>query len=248
MKNKNKIFLVKNFFGYEKVQSVPIDLPKDMISVYLTDNEETARTSKKLGWDYSVVDKNYTHITDYMERRILIGKINSYPKIFISDIMTNHSTNIVFVSDSNIVQLWNQYKNFVESCDDSKCLYVTSGYYASNSDRDNIESELYESLIQPRWSYNRDGMINCSNEYIKELESNGIDAKKVSVVSAKYIGWNTSHPKYKTISDKLYTEYIKNLQGNIILTYLSSIYSDSVNNYFCTDYTGGMCCGHNFHA
>lgn len=246
MINKNKIFLVKNFFNYEEVLPVPAGLPHELITVYLTDNEETARLSKEMGWDYSVVNKDYLNINDSMEMRRVIGKINSYPNLFIPDIIQKHPTDFIFICDSNIISMWTEYKDFVNSCYSDKCLFVTSGYYSNSPTRDNILSELNVSLTEWRWEYNRDGMIKCTERYINELRLNDILYEDVSVVSAKYIGWNITHPMYKKLSDILYTEYLQNLQGNIILSYMSAMYKDYVNNYFCSDYTNEHTNRHNF--
>lgn len=245
MSNTNKIFLVKNFFNYEKILPVPSDLPTELITVYLTDNDETAKIAKEIGWDYSVVNKDYLNITDSMEIRKVIAKINSYPNIFIPNIIKKHAADFIFISDSNIISMWSKYKDFVDSCDSDKCLFVTSGYYSNSPERDNIKKELEISAKQSRWSYNGDGMITCTERYMNELELKGIKYEDISVVSAKYIGWNITHPKYKDLSDILYEEYLKNLQGNIILSYMAAMYGEYVNNYFCSDYTNGRVAGHN---
>lgn len=246
MNNKNKIFLVKNFFNYEKILPVPDNLPEELITVYLTDNEETAKLAKDMGWDYSVVNTDYLNINDPMEIRRIIGKINAYPMLFISEIIKKHSVSFIFISDSNIISMWTNYKDFVDSCNSDKCLFVTSGYYSNYPTRNNIIAELNESAGVPRWKYNRDEMIECTKRYVTELELHGISYNDVTVVSAKYIGWNIKHPLYKKLSDVLYDEYLKNLQGNIILSYMAFIYKDYVNNYFCSDYSNARLSGHNF--
>lgn len=246
MNNKNKIFLAKNFFNYEKVMGPPDGIPEELITVYLTDNDETARLAKEMGWDYSVVNKDYLNVNDPMEMRRIVGKINSYPNFFISDIIQKYSSNFIFICDSNIISMWTKYKDFVNSCNLDKCLFVTSGWYSYSPNRDNMLSELNVSLSQSRWQYNRDGMIKCTERYMNEFSLNGILYEDVSVVSAKYIGWNINHPMYKKLSDILYTEYLQNLQGNIILSYMATIYKDYVNNYFCSDYSNGQLTGHNF--
>lgn len=246
MDYRDKIFLVKNFFNYEKVLPIPSDLPNGLITVYLTDNDETAKIAKELGWEYSVINKEYLNVTDSMEIRKIIAKINSYPNIFIPDIIEKHAADFIFISDSNIISMWTKYRDFVNSCHSDKCLFVTSGYYSSSPERDNIKKELDISAEEARWSYNRDGMIACTERYMNELELKGIKYEDVSVVSAKYIGWNIAHHKYKEMSDVLYEEYLKNLQGNIILSYMSAMYKDYVNNYFCSDYTNGRVNGHNY--
>ena len=71
---------------------------------------------------------------------------------------------------------------------------------------------------------------------------------ELNVVSAKYIGWNPSHKQYEKISNKLYEEYCTNLQGNIILTYMSGIYPKDIFNFFTNDYSGSNLNQHNFSA
>lgn len=251
--NKNKIFLAKNFFNYEKVIGPPDGIPEELITVYLTDSQENADVAKELGWNYAVVNSNYLYLTDFMERRILIAKINCYPKIFISEIVQKYSSDLIFVCDSNIVKMWDKYVDFVNSCNYSKCLHFTSGYYHNTKykegvDRDNMWSEMDSSLNRIGWEYNIQKIITCTGRYITDLQLKGIDYRNLSLVSAKYLAWNISHKDYKFLSDILYNEYLQNLQGNIILTYMSGMYKDSINNYFCTDYTGFIPNYHNFLA
>jgi hypothetical protein len=78
------------------------------------------------------------------------------------------------------------------------------------------------------------------------LTDAGVNTEQLSIVSAKYIGWNVKHPKYGELSDTLYSEYSVNLQGNIILTYISGLYKNFVYNYYENDYSGGVVNQHNF--
>jgi hypothetical protein len=68
------------------------------------------------------------------------------------------------------------------------------------------------------------------------------------VVSAKYIGWNLRHEKYEMLSNLLFKEGSENLQGNIILTYMSGMYPDVIYNYNTKNYSGGILNEHNIEA
>lgn len=50
------------------------------------------------------------------------------------------------------------------------------------------------------------------------------------------------------LSDILYNEICKNLQGNIILTYMSGLYKDYIYNYYTNNYQGGIINSHKFDA
>jgi hypothetical protein len=239
----NNYFLVKNFFNYEKVIPPPENLPKNLKSVYVTDNEENYLLAKNLGWDIVKKTDLFLNITDKFERRKCVAYINSFPLKVVPEI---DDANFVFICDSNIVRLWDLYENFVNSCDDKYSLFLTSGYYSEN--RDNILKECYESCLNERWAYNHDQIRNCTQRYIDELLEKKINLNTLSIVSAKYFGWNLKSQDYKFLSEILYEEYCKNLQGNIILTYMSGIYSNKIYNYHCNDYRGGILNAHNFSA
>ena len=146
----------------------------------------------------------------------------------------------------DIVNLWGLYENFVRSCSEDFTLFVTSGYYVG--DRDTIMSECDHSCVANRWSYNHREIKNCTNRYIKDLNEKNVDVSKLSVVSAKYIGWNVNHPNYNNLSDFLYKEYSENLQGNIILTYMSGIFNEKIYNFYTNDYTGTRLNNHNYES
>lgn len=236
-------FLVKNFFNYEKVVAPPINLPKNLISVYVTDNDQNYLLAKNLGWDIVKKTNLFLNITDKFERRKCVAYINSYPLKVVSEI---NDANFVFICDSNIVKLGDWYDNFVNSCDDKYSLFLISGYYSGM--RDNIKQECHESCSNERWSYNHEQIKNCTQRYINELLEKKINLNNLSVVSAKYFGWNLKSQDYEFLSDILYKEYCENLQGNIILTYLSGIYSDKIFNYVPSSYGGGILNPHNFNA
>lgn len=239
---EDKIFLVKNLYGYEIVNSIPLNLPKNMITVYVTDSEETSELALSLGWDFAPVFKDYKHINDKFSRRKVIALINSYPHYFVPDNLK--SIYKIFVCDSNIKSLWYNYNEFITTCPDDKPLYVTTGYYSG--ERDNILGEMYGHLNVKEWSYSHADIETNTKEYIRDLENLNIDWKSYSAVSAKYIGWNVKDPYYKILSNTLYKEYCKHLGGNIILTYMSILFSDNVYNYYTTDYNGFALTQHNF--
>ena len=108
-----------------------------------------------------------------------------------------------------------------------------------------MTSELLESN-QDRWSYDYENMKTSTMRYKTEIENMNIDFFSVPVISAKYFGWNLNHPLYEIISEHFYDEYCKHLQGNIILSYLSSIYKDNTFEYKISNYNGGELSSHNF--
>jgi hypothetical protein len=229
------VFLVKNLFDYEEVIPPPLNLPKDMISVYLTDSVKNANYAKKLGWDYSIVTDKFIGIIDKFKRRQAIAYINCFPHKFI-----NIKFNFIFVCDSNILHLWENYNDYVSKCTNDKVLFITSGYYKGS--RDTLNSEIYASNIE-RWSYNWDSILNRGLYYLSKMK------ESPSVCSAKYIGWNINHPKYKEISDAMYNEHLVHLQGNVILTYMSEIYKNDIFNYKCIfNYRGGKLNKHKYKA
>ena len=233
MINKN-IFLVKNLFNYEIVVSPPNNLPDNFETVYVTDNDVNCDLAKNLGWGIVKKVEDYLHVTDKFQRRQVIGFINSFPHKVCPEVI---DYKFVFVCDSNIIRLWDEYTVFTSNCTSDNALFITSGYY-SNS-RDTIMSERDESTRVSRWSYNRDEINSSTEKYISELKENNVDLSTLSVVSAKYIGWNLRHKDYDLLSNKLYSEYSINLQGNIILTYMSGLFPNSIYNYHTKNYLGG---------
>jgi hypothetical protein len=236
-------FLVKNLFQYEKVIAPPENLPKNLKSVYVTDTDENCLLANKLGWDIVKKTEMFKEIVDKFERRKCIAFINSYPLNIVPEI---NDADFVFICDSNIIRLWDKYEEFVKNCNIQHALFITSGYYSGL--RDNIISECDVSCTVSRWSYNHDKIRSCTVKYVNELTKNKINIETLSVVSAKYIGWNVKHRDYAALSNTLYDEYCENLQGNIILTYISGIYPDKVFNYHNEDYTGSSLNSHNFEA
>jgi hypothetical protein len=239
----NNYFLVKNFYDYEIVIPPPSNLTKELISVYVTDSDNNANKAIELGWNIVKKTDLFLNIEDKFERRKSVAFINSFPIKVVPEIK---DANFIFICDSHIIRLWNLYEDFVKSCNEKYALFVTSGYYTGF--RDNIISETNAACSNIRWSYGFEDIKKCSNRYINELKANGIDITTLSVVSAKYIGWNIKHLNYDKLSNILYNEYCENLHGNNILTYMSGIYSDYIYNYYTTDYSGVHLNPHNFNA
>jgi len=237
----NDYFLVKNLYDYEKVIPPPLNLPKHLKTVYITDNDKNVNEANNLGWDIVKKIEMFINIDDKFERRKSVAYINAYPIKVVPEIL---DARYIFICDSNIVKIFNQYNEFVNKCSEKFVLFVTSGHYTGN--RDNIISECSESLKQDRWSYNHENIKSCTNKYVNELTKKGIDIDNLSVVSAKYIGWNVMHSDYKFLSDIYYNEHLENMQGNIILTYISGFYKDKVYNYFTNDYTDYHLNVHNY--
>jgi hypothetical protein len=242
MIDKN-VFLVKNLFNYEKVISPPTNLPENFETVYLTDNDINCELAKNLGWGIVKKIEQFLNVQDKFERRKIIAFINSFPHRLVPEVL---DYKFVFVSDSNIVRIWDEYINFTESCTSKFALFVTSGYYSD--ERDTIMAECHQSANTERWDYNKNQIISSTNQYIEELNKKNIDVEKLSVVSAKYIGWNLNHVKYELLSNLLYKEGCENLQGNIILSYISGIFPDFVYNYNTKNYSGGILNSHNIQA
>jgi hypothetical protein len=241
MTNKN-IFLVKNLYNYEQVIPPPLNLPDNFITVYVTDNDTNGNLAKNLGWDYVNITDKFNNVTDLFQKRISIAYINSFPHEFID---TNIDYRLICVCDSNIISLWDTFYNFVEKCDDNHSLFITNGYYSGH--RNTLISELNHSN-QSRWSYNYQNIKKSYNDYQKELTEVGVDINSLGVCSAKYIIWNPSHKSYKKITEKLYEKYCFNLQGNIILTYMSGLYSDDIFVYHCNVYNNALLNNHNYQS
>ena len=240
--NKN-IFLVKNLYDYEKVISPPSNIPDNFVTVYVTDNDINYKKAKELGWDIVKKTEEFLNITDKFDRRKVIGYINSFPHKIVPEIL---DYNFVFVCDSNIVRLWDNYKNFTETCSEEFALFITTGFYSG--ERDTIMAECNVSSNVIRWSYNQTEIVESTNRYINELIKNNVNINDLSIVSAKYFGWNLKHDKYELLSNLLYTEYCENLQGNIILTYMSGLHPNIIYNYHTNDYSGVKLNGHNFQS
>jgi len=242
MIDKN-IFLVKNLFNYEKIIPPPTNLPENFETVYLTDNDVNCDLAKNLGWKIVKKIEQFLAVQDKFERRKIIAFINSFPHKLVPEIL---DYKFVFVSDSNIVRIWDEYINFTQLCTEKSALFVTSGYYSD--ERDSIMVECSQSANTERWDYNKNQIIDSTNRYLEELNKSNIDAETLSVVSAKYIGWNLRHEKYEMLSELLFKEGSENLQGNIILTFMSGMYPDDIFNYNTNNYSGGILNEHNIQA
>ena len=242
MIDKN-IFLVKNLFNYEKVIPPPTNLPENFVTVYLTDNDVNCELAKNLGWKIVKKIEQFLTVQDKFERRKIIAFINSFPHKLVPEVL---DYKFVFVSDSNIVRIWDEYINFTESCTEKSALFVTSGYYSD--EQDTIMAECNQSANTERWAYNKNEIIYSTNRYLTELKEKNIDVNNLSVVSAKYIGWNLHHEKYEMLSELLFKEGTQNLQGNIILTFMSGMYPDVIYNYNTKNYSGGILNEHNIQA
>jgi len=241
--NDRNVFLVKNLFNYEKVIPPPTNLPENFQTVYLTDNDINCELAKNLGWGIVKKIEQFLNVEDKFERRKIIAFINSFPHKLVPEVL---DYKFVFVSDSNIVRLWDDYIVFTQNCSNEFALFVTSGYYSD--DRDTIMAECNQSANTERWAYNKNEIIDSTNRYLTELKEKNIDVDNLSVVSAKYIGWNLHHEKYELLSNLLFKEGIENLQGNIILSYMSGIYSNDIYNYNTKNYSGGILNEHNIQA
>jgi hypothetical protein len=235
-----KAYITKNLWGYEQLNPAPQLLDDSFFKFYITDDVNSKEHLLNNGWDDIIVIENYKHITNLKERRRIISEINCFPGKYIENL---NNFEKVFNVDSNVISLWNDFLTFTNSCPDDKCLYITSGWY--DGARNSIIAELRESN-QSRWSYDYESMKLSVDNYKNEIENLGIDFYSIPVISAKYFGWNINHPEYETISNHFYKEYTKHLQGNIILSYLSSIYKNDIFEYRISNYIGGEISSHKF--
>lgn len=235
-----KAYITKNLWGYEQLNSAPKLLDDNFFKFYITDDINSKEYLLNSGWDDVIVIENYKDITDLKERRRVISEINCFPGKYIENL---NNFEKVFSVDSNVILLWNEFLKFTNSCPEDKCLYITSGWYSGA--RNSIVSELRESN-QSRWSYDYESMKRSVDNYKNEIENLGMDFNSIPVISAKYFGWNLNHPAYQTISNHFYKEYTEHLQGNIILSYLSSIYKNDTFEYRISNYSGGEISSHKF--
>jgi hypothetical protein len=236
-------FLVKNLYDYELVIPPPRNLPAGLKTVYVTDTDNNCEIAKSLGWDFVKKTELFLGRSDKFERRKSIAFINSYPLKVVPEIS---DARFIFICDSHINQLWSLYEDFVRTCNEKFTLFITSGYYSG--ERDNIIVETDAACGQDRWSYGHSQIRDCANRYVKELTEKNVDIKTLSVVSAKYIGWNVTHPEYVKLSNILYDEYCKNLHGNNILTYMSGMFNTLIYNYHTNDYSGADLNHHRYNA
>ena len=69
--DNSPIFMVKNFFDYEKIIPPPINLSKNLKSLYVTDSIQNVNLAKSLGWNYTFLYDKDLNIIDKFERRKL---------------------------------------------------------------------------------------------------------------------------------------------------------------------------------
>jgi hypothetical protein len=236
-------FFVKNLFNYETIIAPPVNLPSHMHSIYLTDSSANAERALTLGWKEVIVTTQFSNLEHKQHRRLSIAYINAYPGKFVPNA---ERFDLFFVSDSNILRLFDEYIDFVNSCNDQYCLFVTSGWY--HGQRDNILSELVASLAQPRWSYFHQSMRVRVEEYCEFFKQQSKNVYQVSVCSAKYFGWNLKHPYYLQLSTEYYNEHLLHLQGNITLSYLKERHPQLVQEHKLIAVSNGAVSNHNFEA
>lgn len=232
----NNIYMVKNFYDYEVINPPPKNLPEGMTTVYLTDGYLNAVEAQLFGWDIVKVINSFSGIYSKEKRRQGIAAVNCFPHRFAPEVL---DFDLVFVNDSDLISLWTGYADFVSKCTPDKALFVTSGYYQGA--RDNMLAEC-EASMQPRWHYNHLTIREATKRYASDLD----DARAVSVVSAKFIGWNLKHKKYNYMSNFLFDEYQLHLQGNITLTYMSEKFKHLIYNHHTHDYSGVQQSAHRF--
>jgi hypothetical protein len=231
-------YVAINLWGYEKILPVPEGLPKGVVPFYVIDSPEGLLEVGTKGWNG--VYLNDSEVDDH-KRRIMVALIQSNPEYFID----LKDYDYAFVCDSNIVTLPSNYKDFVTyGINSGKVLLTESGYYSG--DRDNIYGE-YLASNQPRWQYNYKAMELCVSEYVEKMQSMGIDYRKESVSSGKYIGWNLRNDKKEMLANFICGEAEKHVQGNIIITMARVLFPELVSNFRSLKGDGALS-GHNFAA
>jgi hypothetical protein len=227
----------KNFYDYDPVLKIPDNLPTNMTPVYITDSSSNISIATSLGWQCYYVD-TFKNITDPFQMRLTIAYINCYVEKVVPELL---KYKYIFICDSNVVKLDSNYTDFINKRNINKALYLTSGWYRGN--HNTMERELQRSIRNIRWRYNFDQMIHATNRYMTELKKLNIDIHDTPVVSAKYIGWNISHPNKELLADYVYEEYKKHLQGNIIFSFILKLYPEYIEHY--TDFKNdGAVIGH----
>ena len=211
-------------FNYDKINEIPKNMPSNVACFYITDTLENCTKAKDLGWEPIFVDK-YVTVTDSFEKRKVIAELNCYPERFIDATKFKY----MFSCDSNVLTLDSNYADFISKKSDEKALYLTSGCYSGY--KNTIDFELLRSLKTPRWRYNWEEMKTTVRGYLYFLLEKGKNLQDTPVVSAKYIGWNVSHPMKHEISKYVYDEYTKHLQGNIIFSMAWQIYPQYIEHY-----------------
>ena len=217
-------FIFKNMFGYDQIYKIPENMPSNVVCFYITDTLENCEKAKDLGWEPIFVDK-YLTIIDSFEKRKIIAELNCYPERFIDATKFKY----MFTSDSNVLSLDSNYGDFISKKSDKKALYLTSGCYSGY--KNSISEELLRSFRNPRWKYNFEQMKTSVHSYLTFLLERGKNLQDTPVVSAKYIGWNVSHPMKYELSKYVYDEYTKHLQGNIIFSMALQIYPKYIEHY-----------------
>jgi len=216
--------IFKNLFGYDTISGLPKKLPQNMRCFYIIDSTDNCQKAESLGWETIYINK-YLDITDSFKKRKVIAEINCYPERFIDTSQFKY----VFICDSNVVALDSNYSDFVSKKSEEKALYLTSGWYKGS--QNTMQQELARSLGNRRWEYNFNEMRKSVSEYLSHLTDMGKNIAHTPVISAKYIGWNINHPMKREISDYVYTEYTKHLQGNIIFSMALQIYPAHIEHY-----------------
>ena len=219
-------FLFKNLFNYDVVLPPPVNIPKNIDTIYLTDNKKTQNDALSKGWKFSYVTEKFLNNVSSIEKRNAIAYINCYPEKIVDDIK---NYNYIFICDSNVIKLDTKYFEFINSASDKHALYVTSGWYSGI--HNNILEELKRSLVNNRWSYDFKNIRDSTKKYLQKFYDMKINYRNISVVSAKYIGWNINHERKSIIADYVFNEYCKHLQGNIILSTCLVLYPEDTLHY-----------------
>ena len=219
-------FLFKNLFNYDTVLPPPINIPKNIDTIYLTDNEKTQNDALSKGWKFSYVTEKFLNNVTSIEKRNAIAYINCYPEKIVDDIK---NYNYIFICDSNVIKLDSKYLEFINSASDKHALYVTSGWYSGI--HNNILEEMKRSLGNNRWSYDFKNIIDSTKKYLQDFYNMKINYHNIPVVSAKYIGWNINHERKNIIADYVFNEYSKHLQGNIIFSTCLVLYTEDTLHY-----------------
>ena len=238
-----RVLLGMNMFDYESVNPVPENSP-DATAVYVTDSEQNCQLALSGGWDIAINCQDFSGIEDLGERRKALSVFHHSPHALIQSHVDLRPVEQICLYDTNVTRFWDRYRHFVDSSTPDKCLYVTTGYYQGW--RDNMVSELVYSLIQQRWSHSHDEMAESLERYLRDFTQSGIMVQTQSVASAKFVCWNIKTSAAPYLSIIVSAEFARNMQGNIIYSYLAAKMPKWVGQYYCEDYSGLGMSAHRF--
>jgi hypothetical protein len=218
-------YLSYSLGGYDGVRGPPRFLPPEIYSVFVTDKEEAAVAARRLGWNASHFISVPPDV-DPLELRRLVCEVRFRPELT----PPLRECSFVHVVDASVIELSTSWRTCLSKLQSDRALLVTTGYY--EGERDDIEVELHESVVQERWRYNWDAMTQRTREYQDMLEK-ATGTARATVASAKFIVWNMHHRRRTEIADWLLEEAGIHLQGNIYMSVAARLFPDVVQSERC---------------